>query len=99
MQSKLEFFNQRKETHTMILRKIQNDPAKMTSTAMAFIAIGLSLITIGITWPKTSPLLIHAGTDWNDFVRGAILGFAIVLEIAGVAFAASAAAAKKRQAQ
>jgi hypothetical protein len=99
MQSKLEFFNQRKETHTMILRKIQNDPAKMTSTAMAFIAIGLSLITIGIIWPKTSPLLIHAGTDWNDFVRGVILGIAIVLEIAGVAIASSAAAAKKRQAQ
>ena len=83
----------------MILRKLQNDPAKMTSMAMAFIAIGLSLITIGITWPKVSPLLVRAGTDWNDFVHGAIFGFAIVLEIAGVAIAASAAAAKKRQAQ
>ena len=82
----------------MILRKLQNDPAKMTSMAMAFIAIGLSLITIGITLPKVSPLLVHAGTDWNDFFRGAILGFAIVLEIAGVAIASSAAAAKKRQA-
>jgi hypothetical protein len=83
----------------MILRKLQNDPKRMTSMAMAFIAIGLSLITIGITWPKSSPLLAHAGTDWNDFVRGAILGFAIVLEIVGVAIASSAAAAKKRQAQ
>jgi hypothetical protein len=83
----------------MILSKLQNDPKRMTSMAMAFIAIGLSLITIGITWPKSSPLLAHVGTDWNDFVRGAILGFAIVLEIAGVAIASSAAAAKKRQAQ
>jgi hypothetical protein len=56
----------------MILSKLQNDPKRMTSMAMAFIAIGLSLITIGITWPKSSPLLAHAGTDWNDFVRGAI---------------------------
>jgi hypothetical protein len=80
----------------MILSKLQNDPAKMTSMAMAFIAIGLSLLTIGITWPRVSPLLMHAGTDWNDFFRGAIFGIAIVLEIAGVAVAASAAAAKKR---
>jgi hypothetical protein len=83
----------------MILSKMRNDPKRMTSMPMAFIAIGLSLLTIGIAWPKTSPLLVHAGTDWNDFVRGAIMGFAIVLEIAGVTIATKAAAAKKRQAQ
>jgi len=83
----------------MILSKLQNDPAKMTSVAMAFIAIGLSLVTIGITWSKVSLPLAHAGTDWNDFVRGVFFGVAIVLEIAGVAIATKAAAAKKRAAQ
>jgi hypothetical protein len=83
----------------MILSKMRNDPKRMTSLAMAFIAIGFSLLTIGISWSKASPLLAHAGTDWNDFFRGVFFGFAIVLEIAGVAIAASASAAKKRQAQ
>jgi uncharacterized membrane protein YidH (DUF202 family) len=79
----------------MILRKLESNPAKMTSVALAFIAIGLSLLTIGIAWPRFSPTLPHAGTDWNDFFRGVIFGIAIVIEIAGVAIAASAAKRRK----
>lgn len=81
----------------MLLRKLQNAPEKMIPIAMALIAVGLSLTTIGITWPRLSPSLPHSGTNWNDFFRGVVLGFAIVLEVAGVAIAASAAAAKKRK--
>jgi MFS superfamily sulfate permease-like transporter len=85
---------QRKET--MILRKLENSPEKMIPIAMAFIVVGLSLITIGISWPRISPPLPHAGTDWNDFFRGIIFGIAIVLEIAGVVIAAKAAARKRK---
>ena len=83
----------------MILSKLENAPEKKIPVAMALIAVGLSMTAIGITGRDLAPSAPHLGTDWNDFFRGAILGFAIVLEIAGVAIAASAAAAKKRQAQ
>jgi len=83
----------------MILGKLQNDPARMTSVAMALIVVGLSITVIGGVWPRLSPSLPHPGTNWNDFFRGAIFGFALVLEIAGVAIAASAAAAKRRKSQ
>jgi MFS superfamily sulfate permease-like transporter len=82
----------------MILRKLENFPEKMIPVAMAMIVVGLSMLTIGITWPRFSPPLPHAGTDWNDFFRGVIFGIAIVLEAVGVVLAAKAAAAKKRKA-
>jgi hypothetical protein len=82
----------------MLLRKLRNSPEKMIPVAMALIAIGLSLTTIGITWPRFSPLLPHTGTNWNDFTRGVFFGVAIFFEVAGVAIAAQAAAAKKRKA-
>jgi hypothetical protein len=87
---------QRKET--MILRRLENSPEKIIPVAMAFIVVGLSLLTIGITWLRVSPSIPHLGTDWNDFFRGMIFGIAIVLEIAGVVLATKAAAAKKRSA-
>jgi hypothetical protein len=51
---------------------------------------------IGISWPRISPPLPHAGTDWNDFFRGVLFGIAIVLEIVGVVLAAKAAARKRK---
>ena len=83
----------------MILNKLENAPEKKIPVAMALIVVGLSMSAIGINWSRFAPSVPHVGTDWSDFFRGAIFGFAIVLEIAGVAIAASAAAAKKRQAQ
>ncbi len=83
----------------MILSKLENSPEKKIPFAMALIVVGLSMTVIGVNWARFAHSAPHLGTDWNDFFRGAILGFAIVLEIAGVAIAASAAAAKKRQAQ
>ena len=67
----------------MILRKLQESPDKMVPVATALVVVGLSLLTIGINWPRISAPLPHAGTDWNDLFRGAIFGIAIVLEIAG----------------
>jgi hypothetical protein len=80
----------------MILRALKNTPERLIPAAMALVVAGLSIVMIGINWPRLSPSLPHPGTDWNDFFRGAIFGFGLVLEIAGVALAARAAAAKKR---
>jgi hypothetical protein len=83
----------------MILSKLENSPEKKIPVAMALIVVGLSMTVIGVSWSRLAPSVPHVGTDWNDFFRGVVFGIAIVLEIAGVAIAASAAAAKKRQAQ
>ncbi|MEI9970312.1 MAG: hypothetical protein WDM87_17475 [Terracidiphilus sp.] len=83
----------------MIVSKLESSPEKKIPVAMALIAVGLSMTAIGISWSRFAPSVPHSGSDWNDFFRGAIFGVAIVLEIAGVAIAASAAAVKKRQAQ
>jgi MFS superfamily sulfate permease-like transporter len=82
----------------MILRKLQISPEKMIPIAMALIVVGLSMTVIGTGWSRISPSAPHADTDWNDFIRGFIFGIAIVLEIAGVAIATRAAAAKRRNA-
>jgi len=84
----------------MILRNLKNSPEKMIPVAMSLIVVGLSILAIGITWPRFAPPLPHAGTDWNDFARGFLYGLAIALETAGVVLAATAAAAtaKKRKA-
>lgn len=81
----------------MILSKLQNSPAKVIPIAMAFVVVGMSMLTIGITWPRFSPPLPHPGTDWSDFFRGVIFGIAIALEICGAVLAATAAASKKRK--
>jgi hypothetical protein len=81
----------------MILRNLKNSPEKMIPVAMALIVVGLSITMIGVAWPRFAPSVPHLGTDWNDFFRGFMFGIGIVLEIAGVAIAASAAAAKKRK--
>lgn len=80
----------------MILRALKCDPERMIPAAMALVVAGLSIVMIGVNWPRLSPSLPHPGTDWSDFFRGAIFGFGLVLEIAGVALAAKAAATKKR---
>jgi hypothetical protein len=82
----------------MILNKLESSPEKKIPAAMALIVVGLSMTAIGTSWSRFFPSVSHVGADWNDFFRGAIFGVAIVLEIAGVAIAASAAA-KKRQVQ
>ncbi len=84
----------------MILRKLQSNPVAMIPVAMVLIVAGLSILTIGIAWPRFLPPLPHAGADWNDFFRGVVFGIAIALEVSGAALAAAAAAAvaKKRKA-
>jgi hypothetical protein len=81
----------------MIFRALKNDPQRMIPVAMALIIVGMAIVMAGVNWPKLSPALAHTGTDWNDFFRGAMMGFGIVLEICGVAIAAKAAALKKRK--
>jgi len=80
----------------MILRNLQKSPEKMIPVAMAFIVVGMSILAIGITWPRFSPPVPHMGTDWNDFFRGLMFGLAIAMEVVGLVFAATAAELKKR---
>jgi len=81
---------------TMIFRQLENCPEKRIPVAMALIVVGLSMTVIATSWSRLSPALPHPGANWNDFFRGALFGVAIVLETAGVAIAAKAAALKKR---
>ena len=60
------------------------------------VVVGLSILAIGIAWPRFSPSLAHVGTDWNDFARGFIFWIAIALETGGVVLAATAAAKKRK---
>ena len=80
----------------MIFRPLESSPEKRIPVAMALIVVGLSMTVIGTSWSRLSPSIPHPGANWNDFFQGAIFGVAIVLEIAGVAIAAKAAALKKR---
>jgi hypothetical protein len=82
----------------MILRNLQNSPEKSIPLAMTLIVVGLSILMIGIAWPRLSPPVPHIGTDWNDFAHGFLIGLAIAMEVGGVVIAASAAA-KKRKSQ
>ena len=74
----------------MILRNLLESPAKAVPIAMMFTTVGLMLIALGEVWPKIAFLAALAWPVSNDFLRGFVLGFAIVLEIAGVALAAAA---------
>ena len=80
----------------MTLRNLKNHPEKMITFAMILIVVGLSILMIGIAWPRLSPPVPHMGTDWNDFAHGFLIGLAIAMETGGVVIAASAAAIKKR---
>jgi hypothetical protein len=80
----------------MILRSLQKSPEKMVPAAMALIVVGLSILLIGIAWPRLSPSVPHIGTDWNDFAHGFLIGLAIAIEACGVVIAASAAAKKRK---
>jgi len=80
----------------MTLLNLQNAPEKSISLAMTLIVVGLSILMIGIAWPRFSPSVPHIGTDWNDFAHGFLIGLASAMEIGGVIIAASAAAKKRK---
>jgi len=80
----------------MTLLNLQNAPEKSIPLAMTLIVVGLSILMIGIAWPRFSPSVPHIGTDWNDFAHGFLIGLAYAMEIGGVIIAASAAAKKRK---
>lgn len=81
----------------MLLRKLNDAPEKIVPVGMGLLVVGLSITVIGANWLRSSTPLAHAGTDWNDFFHGLILGLGLALEIAGIALTARAAALKKRK--
>jgi hypothetical protein len=54
----------------MIARNLRNSPLRALPIAM-------SILAIAIVWPQMIHPASHAGTDWNDFVRGGVFGLAI----------------------
>jgi hypothetical protein len=52
------------------------------------------ILIVGTVWPAHSLPIAHSGTDWGDFFRGFVFGFAIVLELSGLVILA---AAKRKQ--
>ena len=78
----------------MILGKLQQYPEKRIPVAMALVTTGLMILIAGIVWPAHALPIAHSGTDWGDFFRGFVFGFAIVLELSGLVILA---AAKRKQ--
>jgi hypothetical protein len=74
-----------------LLKRNEQDAAAKVPVAMMFVTIGLMLIVVGVAWPGASSPAAHTGPLSHDFLRGFLIGIAIVLEIVGVGIAASAA--------
>jgi hypothetical protein len=81
----------------MILRTLQISPAKSIPIAMALLVTGLTLLMLGIAWPRFAFPAAYFGTEWSDFLRGLLYGVSIALEISAVVLVASAMPAKARK--
>jgi hypothetical protein len=81
----------------MILGKLQISPAKSVPVAMALLVTGLTLLMLGIAWPRFAFPVAYLGTDWSDFLRGVLYGLSIVLEISGLVVALTAVPATARK--
>jgi hypothetical protein len=79
----------------MILRKLQDSPAKILPFAMMFVSLGMMFLVMAIVWPRFF-LPAHLGPGWSDFLRGATFGVAIALELTGVVISMVAATRAKR---
>jgi hypothetical protein len=64
---------------------------------MALVATGMMFIVFGIVWPRLISLAPYAGTNWNDFLRGACYGLGISFEIGGLVLAVTAVAAREKK--
>lgn len=62
----------------MILWNKRNQPLRALPIAM-------SILAIAIAWPRIVHSAAHLGTDWNDFIRGAVFGLAIGLMLSAIA--------------
>ena len=81
----------------MILRMLQAQPSRVMAVAMTLIVVGLSILLLGVAWPRLSTLTPHLGVRWNDFFRGLLIGVGIGIEIMGLVFAASTAVTKRNR--
>ncbi len=79
----------------MFLKKLQESPEKAVALGMSLVVIGLMLIVLGVLWSRI-PFLAQLWPAQNDFLRGFVFGFAIVLEIAGLVINTTASANKRK---
>lgn len=78
----------------MLLRRLNAPPERLTAVAMMLIAVGLGALVAGIVWQRYPLPRAHAGTDWDSFLHGFLMGVAIALEAGGVVLATVVARAK-----
>ena len=81
----------------MFLRKLQISQAKSVPMAMALLVTGLTLLMLGIAWPRFAFPVAHLGTEWSDFLRGMLFGLSIAFEISGLVIALTAVPATARK--
>lgn len=67
----------------MLLRKLQSPKNALRSGAISIVG-GLMLIQASISLGQSQDLLVHGSVDTRDFLRGFLIGIAIVAEIAGI---------------
>jgi len=79
----------------MALNELQKSAQKAVAVGMMFVTVGMMMIVFGILWPHF-PGLANLWPSHNDFLRGFVFGFAISMEIAGVAINARAAVATSK---
>jgi hypothetical protein len=73
----------------MLLRKLQS-PKDAIRYGAVCIVCGLVLMQVSISMGRSQTLLLHGSLNARDFLRGFLIGFAIVLEILGFVIVARA---------
>lgn len=67
----------------MFLRRLQS-PKNARRSGTVFIVCGLLLIEASLSLGRSQTLLVHGSVDTRDFLRGFLIGFAIVIEMLGI---------------
>jgi hypothetical protein len=71
--------------------------AKKVPIAMMLLVVGLMLVVVGVLWPRIPVLAALNSPISNDFLRGFLFGFGIVLEMAGLVIITRAAVGKRKE--
>lgn len=67
----------------MFLRKLQSPKNGLRWGGMCIVC-GLMLLQVSISLGRSQTLLVHGSVDTRDFLRGFLIGFAIVIEMLGI---------------
>lgn len=73
----------------MLLRKLQS-PKNAIRYGAVCIVCGLVFVRVSASLGQSQDLLLHGSLNARDFLRGFLIGFAIVIEIVGIVILARA---------